>query len=142
MRSVPQLGQVVCVLSNKAPSAPRLVILPDCCQSHLLSMSEQVLFVAAHAGGDATERAAPGLLAAAVAALRDRGRSAGERLAAVRLLAALANSGSEAALRRLAPDLLGAAAAVRQQELQGMWVFLVTMRLLPRCLQLSLQLCL
>ena len=100
------------MLFSEAPSASRLGIRPICCESHLLTKPEQVLFVAAHAGGDAAERAAPGLLATAVAALRDHGRSAGERTAAVRLLAALASSGHEAVLQRLAPDLLGAAAAV------------------------------
>ena len=92
-------------------------------------MSAQVLFVAVHAVGDAAERAAPGLLAAAAAALRDRSRSAGERMAAVRLLAALASSGSEAALQRLAPDLLGAAAAVCQREVMRSWVVLMAVRL-------------
>ncbi|KAK9836145.1 hypothetical protein WJX81_004442 [Elliptochloris bilobata] len=98
--------------------APLLAALAAQCEpsTHVRAALFQVLFVAAHAVKDAAAGTAPGLLTASVAALQDAARSSAERMAAVRLLAALASSGSEAVLQRLVPDLLRAASAV-----QGVW---------------------
>lgn len=76
-------------------------------------MAAHVLFVAVHALGGAVAGEAQRLLASAASAVRDAARASGERMAAARLLAALAGSGSEALLQRILPRLLDAAAAVR-----------------------------